>query len=121
MKKKLIFVSLAVIMLALAIVAFAFDQTAVKTDITKHHCCGSSSSCPMKGKMTTADADASKCCDSDNCCCKGDGAACPMKGHEQGESMAGHHQMASENTLAGEQTSKEACCDCDCCKDKASA
>ena len=119
MKKKLIFVFLGIFVLTMAIVAFAFDQTAGKSAVTKHHCCNSSSSCPMKSNSETAQTDATSCCDSDACCCKGD--ACPMKGHEQSEKMAAHHATLGENAPASEQTNEKTCCDCDCCKDKADA
>lgn len=88
MKKRILFAISTLLVLGLAIAAFAFSGTNTKTsamDCCANCCAKGGDSCPMKNKDQNASAtEKASCCDKDDCC-KGD--ACPMK---KGENGAGH-------------------------------
>lgn len=88
MKKRILFAISTLLVLGLAIAAFALSGTNTKTsakDCCTNCCAKSGDSCPMKNKDQNASAtEKASCCDKDDCC-KGD--ACPMK---KGENRAGH-------------------------------
>ncbi len=105
MKRKITLIAAALLVLGLAIVAFAYttDQTPVKAACA---CC-KGDSCPMKKK----DASATQTAASADCdCCKGD--SCPM--HKGGDSCPMHKAGAGE--MKHESMSGDAkTCDCSCC------
>jgi len=93
--------------LALAAVAFAYNQSAT-ANTAKMDCCKSKDSCPMKNKDAAGKTEA--CCDDANCCCK-TGDSCPMK---KGDAIKANHEMKDMNheaAAAGDHKS----CDCSCC------
>lgn len=129
MKKRILAIFVIAAVLGLAIAAFAYNQTNVGItaaascckdscpmknkdghhaehgkDHAKgegHDCCGDS--CPMKAKGgENVNAGGHGCC-----CCGGD--SCPMK-KKDGQGAA---------TSATDDSSKNCCDNCDCCKDKA--
>lgn len=139
MKKRILFAISTLLVLGLAIAAFALSGTNTKTSV-KDCCanCGAKSgdSCPMKKGENASATDKASCCDKDDCCCKGD--ACPMK---KGENGAGHDNcpmMKKDKETAAKSTEMKnvvvvsdaedccangssACCkggSSDCCKGK---
>ena len=105
--KKRIFLAISMLMvLALAAVAFAYNQSAT-ANTAKMDCCKSKDSCPMKNKDAAGKTEA--CCDDANCCCK-TGDSCPMK---KGDAIKANHEMKVINheAAAGEHKT----CDCPCC------
>ncbi|MEJ7847055.1 MAG: hypothetical protein WKF92_03085 [Pyrinomonadaceae bacterium] len=106
MKKKIFLAVSMMMVLALAAVAFAYNQSATN-NTAKMDCCKSKDSCPMKNM--SADSKSESCCDDANCCCKS-GDSCPMK---TGEAAKASHQMNDMNheAAAGEHKT----CDCSCC------
>lgn len=98
MKRKIILAIAAMMILGLAVVAFAFTRTGSSVAAPMACCCNSSGdSCPMKSKDAKTSEKASCCDDCD--CCKGD--SCPMM--KKGE--------AKQDAAAEGKT-----CDCSCCK-----
>lgn len=106
MKKKIFLAVSMMMVLALAAVAFAYNQARTESS-AKMDCCKSKDSCPMKGK--SADGKTESCCDDANCCCKS-GESCPMKKGEAGK--ANHEMKEMNHEAAGEHKN----CDCSCCK-----
>lgn len=124
MKKRLLIIASALLVLGLASAIFAVTQTNALSFITgnsAHSCCSKKDSCPMKDHAGMAKKDGASCCD--NCaCCKGDGKAmnhgenccencgccgdsCPMK-KKDGKTTAEATAVTAEG---------DGCC-CDCCK-----
>lgn len=85
MKKKFLIAVIAVFVLGLTMVVYAFNQSnnSNKT-VAAACCCGDSCSMKSKDAKTTDSQAKASCCDKDNCCCKGD--SCPMK--KQGENAS---------------------------------
>ncbi len=77
MKNRILLTISAIFILALGIVAFAFNQS---NDLSKT---AAPDSCAMKGMAAHAGENQTKtsCCDKEDCCCKS--GTCPMK--KQGE------------------------------------
>jgi len=102
MKRKLMFTIATLIVLAMGIVAFAYNTTGSDTPNAKASCTCCGDSCPMKTKdakaQTTVAGDAKTSCDCS--CCKGD--SCPMKNKD-----------AKTNATA----TGDAKLSCDCCGD----
>lgn len=106
MRKKIFLAVSMIMVLALAAVAFAYNQSAT-ANTAKMDCCKSKDSCPMKNK--SADGKTESCCDDANCCCKS-GDSCPMK---KGDAVKANHEMKDMNHEAAAGDNKN--CDCSCC------
>ena len=77
MKRKLFLVISAMMVFGLAIAVYALNtNTTIETSAAVSCCCCSGDACPMKGKNAAAKTDAAE--KHEGCCCKGDGASCPM-------------------------------------------
>lgn len=127
MKKKLVAMFAIMAVFALAIAAYAYTKTTVKTSASVS-CC--KDSCPMKNKDAEHGKDHAKG-EGHKCC----GDSCPMKG-EHGNTgdhskMEGHNCCgdscpmkkkdgeAKATTVAASEEGKSCCDNCDCCKGKA--
>jgi hypothetical protein len=133
MKHKLALTFATLLILSMAIVAFAYNPTGNDTSNAKASCTCCGDSCPMKSKdakaQTTAATDAKTSCDC--ACCKGD--SCPMKNKDSktsatadakascdccGDScpMKGDHSNMSGMDMKGmDMKSDKALKDCPCC------
>lgn len=119
MKKKITLAIAAIMVLGIAVAAFAYTRTSGRA-ATAMSCC-KGESCPMKNKEATSGEKAS-CCD--NCdCCSGD--SCPMKNGEasaatmkmgDAESCPLMKKAADGTEMKPEATTADAksCC-CSCC------
>ena len=105
MKKKLLLIIAAMIVLGISFAAFAYARTLSGTQAMSCCCC-KGDSCPMKDKDKVS-MDAKSCCDSCDCC-KGDN--CPMK--TKGQSADSVTPVVP--TAAGDTKT----CDCSCCHGK---
>ncbi len=107
MRKKIFLAVSMMMVLSIAALAFAYNQSTTASNV-KMDCCKKSDSCPMKNK--SAEGKTESCCDDANCCCK-TGDSCPMK---KGDAAKAHHETKDINhdATAGEHKS----CDCSCCK-----
>lgn len=81
MKTKIIIAIAAFMVFGLSIAAVAYTRTTGAASTAMSCCKGDS--CPMKGKITSADEKASCCDDCD--CCSGD--SCPMKNKGEASAM----------------------------------
>ena len=108
MKKRILLAISVLLVLGLAIAAFAYNQSSGSLFAKAACSCCTGDSCPMK-KDSAAAGQTASCCDSDDCCCKKGGDSCPMKMH-------GEHTAMHDDSGAA-----KAGCDCSCCKDKANA
>lgn len=134
MKKRILFAISTLLVLGLAIAAFALTGTKTSNksaDCCAMDCCKKSDSCPMKNKDKNASGtEKAACCDRDDCCCKG--GSCPMKNKENKGAEHENCPMKKdkETTSASVEMKNvvvvsdgENCCGsgADCCKNGGSA
>lgn len=135
MKKRILFAISTLLVLGLAIAAFALSGNSVKNsamDCCANCCAKSGDSCPMKNKDKNASAtEKASCCDKDDCCCKGD--ACPMMKKEGQSAEHENCPMMKKDKKTASTTVEmknvvvvsdgENCCGtgADCCKGGGSA
>ncbi|MET0753424.1 MAG: hypothetical protein ABWZ66_08625 [Pyrinomonadaceae bacterium] len=113
MKKRILLAITVLLVFGLAVVAFAYNKSNQSSRKASMECCCKDGVCPMKNKDAgVADAKATTaCCDSPDCCCKGEGDSCPMK--NKGEtSNASSVDLKNVTFVSGESCKK------DCCKHK---
>ena len=96
MNKKILLAISALLILGLAVAAFAYG-TKTSSRSAVDCCCKGAESCPMM-KEKSGKTEGASCCDKEDCCCKGGGDSCckgdscPMKKKDEGKSgeKSGH-------------------------------
>lgn len=117
MKRRILFVISTLLVLGLAIAAFAFGGK-TETHKSAMDCCAKSDSCPMKNKETSSN-DKASCCDKDDCCCKG--GSCPMmKKEHQGANQESCPMMKEKAAKSAEMQNVAVASDTNtcCCQGK---
>src|SRR3954453_7988959 len=102
MKKRVLLILSLLLVLAVTIVAMAYNHQPAGV-FARAACCCCSDSCPMKTDKGSADM--TSCCDRDDCCSKR--GSCPMRRNAE------HIAVQSEPPFSADNK-----CDCPCCADK---
>jgi hypothetical protein len=108
MKKRILLAISVLLVLGLGIAAFAFKTTINHSHEKASACCCKDGFCPMKGKGA-ATGEATSCCDSPDCCCKGGGDSCPMKTKGETSQTTGV-DMKNVKVVSGDENCEKSCC-----------